>query len=70
MVMKELYNTPYERLQRFKFYRSILPYLVMFSTILRSSKGNAKEYVGCYTDALQCPVHPFDWSPFPYYLRY
>jgi hypothetical protein len=63
-------NTTHERLQRFKFYRAILPYLVMFGTILPPPKGNAKEYVGCYTNALQCPVRPFDWSPFPYYLRY
>jgi hypothetical protein len=44
--------------------------LVIFGTILASPKGNAKEYVGCYTDALCCPVCSFDWSPFPFYLRF
>jgi hypothetical protein len=70
MATMKPFDHPHERLQRFKFYRDILAYLVMFGTILPPPKGNAKEYFGCHTDALLCPVCLFDWSPFPYYWRY
>jgi hypothetical protein len=39
MLMMKPCDTPHECLQRFKFYRSILPYLVMFRDNLASSKG-------------------------------
>jgi hypothetical protein len=43
----------YERMQRFNFYRAILPYLVMLGSVIAPGPGCS-----------------FDWSPFPYYLRY
>jgi hypothetical protein len=38
MVVANLYNTPHERLEHFNFYKAVLPYLVMFGTILAPQK--------------------------------
>jgi hypothetical protein len=68
-----LRTVSFECMQRFNLYHTILPYLVMFGTVIAPPTGEHGVPMNCierFPDVPPGPSCSFEWSTFLYYLCY
>jgi hypothetical protein len=61
-----------KRMERFRYYRAILPYLVLIGNVIAPPFGGqyGHGYIRDFPSVPDGSTRAFYWSPFPYYLRY